>query len=219
MEKYLVLALTICALFGYIYGMIRFFRRGTALYARMIVLGIGCAMMGRLFETLQLFIIGEIHSGFQIGVLGVVGSFLFLFTSNYGQMNSLVDDGSKSLRKYRLIACLAPLAVAGIYAFYYSRVGFCEIAVVHAVESAIIALAAFYHLKHLIIPDVENGLIDCIRPYNLLALIYAFLCMAEIVVSCMPVADVFMIILFVLLSLLMLTIVPVLERGVKKWTI
>lgn len=218
MLKYLFLALTICALFGFVYGLIRFFRKRTALYARMIVFGIGCAMMGRLFETLQLFIRGEIHNGFHIGVLGVVGSFLFFFTSNYGQMDSLVDDGSKTFTKYRLTACIAPLVVIAIYVYYFTLVGFGENAIVRAVETAVIAFASYYHLKHLIIRDVDYGVIHSIRMYNLLALIYALLCMAEMLISTVPVSDIFVIILYGLLCLLMLIFVPVLERGVKKWT-
>ena len=41
-------------MFGFVYGLIMFFREPSALYARMILLGMGCIMLGRLFETLQL---------------------------------------------------------------------------------------------------------------------------------------------------------------------
>ena len=218
MLKYLSLALTVCALFGFIYGLLRFFRKRKALYTRMIVFGIGCAMMGRLFETLQLFIHGEVYNGFHIGVLGVVGSFLFFFTANYGQMDSLVDDGSRQFVKYRLIAILAPLVVAVMYVFYYSRVGFGENAIVHLIEAIVIAMASYFHLKHLVIKDVDYGIIGCIRMYNLLALIYAFLCMAEITLSTFPVSEIITIVLYVLMCIVLLIFVPVLERGVKKWT-
>ena len=47
-------------MFGFVYGLIMFFREPSALYARMIVLGMGCIMLGCLFETLQLV---HIYSG------------------------------------------------------------------------------------------------------------------------------------------------------------
>ena len=112
MQKYLSLAMTVCAFIGFNYGLARFFKVRKALYTRMIVFGIGSAMMGRLFETLMLFAFGEIPTGFHIGVLGVMSSFLFFFTATFGQMDSLVDDGSPRFRKYRMIGLLAPAGIA-----------------------------------------------------------------------------------------------------------
>ncbi|MCR4645353.1 MAG: hypothetical protein K5695_08090 [Oscillospiraceae bacterium] len=217
MEKHLFLALTISAAVGFGYGLFRFFRKKSALYIKMIVYGIGCAMLGRLFETLQLFSNGSIHSGFHVGVLGVVGSFLFFYSSNYGQMASLVDDGSKTFRKYRLIALAAPAVVFGMYIFYFCLTGFCESTVVCGIESLVIAQSSYFHLKHVIIPDVDYGVIRSLRTYNLLALVYAFLCMAEILLTAirLPACTV---IVYVLMCIALLAFVPVLEGGVKKWT-
>lgn len=218
MSKYLTLAVTVCAFLGFNYGLARFFRERKALYTRMIVFGIGSAMFGKLFETLSLFAFGEISSGFHIGVLGVISSFLFFFTANYGQMDSLVDDGSRRYRKYRLLALIAPAVVAGLYVVYLHFSGFHAGAVVHLVEAFVIALAAYYHLKHLIIKDVDYGIIRSIRSYNLIALIYAFLCMMEMILTSAPFSGVWLVILAILKCVVLLIFVPVLEMGVKKWT-
>ena len=79
---YLILssAVTVCAGIGFSYGIFRFFREKSALYIRMIVFSVGCAMFGRLFESLQLIANGYISGGFHVGVLGIAGSFLFLFS-------------------------------------------------------------------------------------------------------------------------------------------
>ena len=219
MKKYLYLAMALCAAAGFAYGLFRFFRAKSALYIRMIVYGIGCAMLGRLFETLQLFTTGSIQEGFHVGILGVVGSFLFFFSSNYGQMDSLVDDGSAQYRKYRLTALAAPAAVLGLFAVYAAFAGLTQTTVVFGVESLIIAAATYYHLKHLIIPDVSYGVIRSIRKYNLLALIYAFLCMGEMLLDVFAVPAVCSIILFVLLCIALLIFIPVLEGGIKTWSI
>ena len=55
-------------------------------------------MLSRLFETLQLLSFGEIRSGFQVGDLGIIGSSLFFLGANYGELDSLVDDGSEAGR-------------------------------------------------------------------------------------------------------------------------
>ena len=144
---------------------------------------------------------------------------MFFFSSNYGQIDSLVDDGSKKNRRYRLLALIAPLAVTGIYVLYYVRTGFGEDAAVRGVESAVIAVASYYHLKHLIIPDVKYGIVRSIRKYNLLALIYAFLCMAEMLLSLFPLPFICTAVLCVLFCLTLTVLIPVLEKGAKTWTI
>ena len=214
----LSIALTVCAAIGFGYGIFRFFRSKSALYIRMIVFALGCAMLGRLFETLLLLVSGQIGSGFHVGMLGVAGSFLFLFSANFGQMDSLVDDGSKQFLKTRIIALIAPIVIIAMWGVLASK-GFTAKTAIIGIETLIIAMAAYYHLKHIIIKDVDFGLIRVIRNYNILALVYAFLCMAEILIKSFNLSFVFVIIVYVLQCAVMLAFVPVLERGVNKWTI
>ncbi len=210
--------MTLCALFGFNYGLVRFFRERKALYTRMIIFGIGSAMLGRLFETLSLFAFGEIPSGFHIGMLGIISSFLFFFTANYGQMDSLVDDKSAKFRKYRLIAILAPVVIVVLFIIYLRSAEFGPGAVARGVETLVIALAAYFHLKHLVIEDVDYGIIRSIRGYNLLALVYALLCMAEMILRAAPYPEILLVIVDVLICIIYLIFVPVLEKGVNKWT-
>ncbi len=218
MLKYLSLVLTLCALAGFIYGLLQFFGKRKNLYMQMIVLGVGCAMMGRLFETLLLYAEGEIPGGFHIGVLGIIGSLLFFFTANYGQMDSLVDDGSKKFLKYRLIGMIAPVFYIILFVFYLLLAGVNENTGVYAAETAAVCVASYFNLKHLVIEDVDFGIIRSIRGYNLLALLYGFLCMTQMIIFSVPVPDVIIIISYALLSIVMLIFVPVLAGGVKKWT-
>jgi hypothetical protein len=112
---YLSLAMTVSAGIGFAYGLYRFFRDDSALYVRMIIFSVGCAMFGRLFETLQYLVNGQLGSGFQVGMLGVIGSFMFLFSANYGQMDSIVDDRTSTFRKTRIIALAAPVVIIAIW--------------------------------------------------------------------------------------------------------
>lgn len=218
MNLILSIILTVCAAIGFGYGLFRFFREDEALYVRMIVFAVGSAMFGRLIETLQLLVNGQISGSFHMGMLGTAGSFLFLFSANYGQMDSLVDDGSKQFRKTRIIALIAPIVMIAMWGVLASK-GFTAKTAIIGIETLIIAIAAYYHLKHIIIKDVDFGLIRVIRNYNTLALVYAFLCMAEILIKSFNLSFVFVIIVYVLQCAVMLAFVPVLERGVNKWTI
>lgn len=214
----LLLEVTLCAAFGFIYGLFRFFRGKSALYIQMIVFGVGCAMLGRLFELLQIVVSGRMEHGFHVGLLGTIGSFLFFFTSNYGQMDSIVDDGSKQFRKFRFIGMIAPLTIIGLFCVTLIIGARLQTTIALGVQTVVIALASYYHLKHLVIPDVDYGLIKAIRKYNLMALIYAYLCMAEMIAEAVAWPDAILIVIFSLQSLVLLAFVPVLERGVKKWT-
>ena len=218
MYLYLSLAMTISAGIGFVYGLVRFFRDDSALYVRMIILSVGCAMFGRLFETLLILVNGGLTNGFHVGMLGIIGCFMFLFSANFGQMDSIVDDGSKKFVKTRLISFAAPLVIAAIWVFIAASRGLNETTIPLGVEALFIAQASYFHLKHLIIEDVSFGLIKAIRSYNLLALIYALLCMLEMLVESLNFPTFCIVIIYVLQCILLLVFVPVLERGVKKWT-
>ena len=219
MYLYLSLALTVSAGIGFSYGLFRFFRDKSALYVKMIVFGVGCAMLGRLFTTLLYLVNGELNEGFNVGMLGIIGSFLFFFSANFGQMDSLVDDGSPKFRKTRIIALAAPITVLAIWCVCAAIVGINKTTIWVGIEMLFLALASYYHLKHLIIEDVEYGLISSIRSYNLLSLIYAGLCIMEVLVECFSLPTFVIVLVYVLECAVLLAFVPVLERGIKKWTI
>lgn len=214
MYMYLSLALTISAGIGFVYGLFRFFRNESALYIRMIVFGVGCAMLGRLFATLLYLVNGELFPGFNVGMLGIIGSFLFFFSANFGQMDSVVDDGSPKFRKARIIALAAPLTVVILWCIIFAVYGFNETTISVGIEALFLAMASYYHLKHLIIEDVGSGLVKSIRSYNLLALVYAALCLSEVLVE----GFVLPLIVTILECAVLIAFIPVLERGIKKWT-
>ena len=218
MYLYISLALTIASGIGFTYGVVRFFRNKSALYVRMIVFAVGCAMLGRLFETLQLLVTGTLNDGFNVGMLGVIGSFLFLFSANFGQMDSIVDDHSPEFRKTRIISFAAPFVVAALWFVLVAAKGISKTTLWFGVEAVFIAQASYFHLKHLIINDIDYGLIRSIRSYNLLALVYALLCMLEMLVRSFNLPAFFAVAVCVLQFAVLLAILPILERGVKKWT-
>ncbi len=218
MYLYLSLALTVSAGIGFGYGLYRFFRDKSALYVQMIVFGVGCAMLGRLFTTLLYLVNGELNDGFNVGMLGIIGSFLFFFSANYGQMDSIVDDGSTKFRKTRIIALAAPVTVAAIWCVIAATSGINALSIWVGIEMLFVALASYFHLKHLIIEDVSFGLIRAIRSYNLLSLVYALLCISEVLVDVLNLPAAFSVIVCVLECAVLLAFIPVLERGVKKWT-
>ena len=212
------LAMFICMAVSFTYGVVRFFKKGKALYLQMIVGGLGCMMLGRAFQFITLLTRGSLPTGFHIGTLGIVGGFIFFLSANYGQMDRLLDDGAKENRKYRLFGLLAPIAMAGIYCLIFLFNVSTESIIVYAVMTVIIMFASYFNLKHFIFPDVEFGIIRSIRGYNLIALLLAVLSVGEIILmlwgQMIP-----LLILYVAICTVSIAIVPILEKGVKKWTI
>lgn len=208
----------ICAFIGFIYGIIKFFQPKKAVYAQMITFAAGCMAFGRLYQVVRILTQGDILDEFQLGILGVVGSLVFFFSANFGLMDSLADDGSKKYMKYRIIPLAAPLIVILIYVFF---IALADISKLSKIIGAVIAIFAmqttYFNVKHLIFPDVDYGVIKCLKIYNLLALVYSYLCMVE-TIALSHGNEIIICISGVLMGVILLVVVPTVERGIKKWT-
>ena len=209
----------ICAFIGFTYGMIKFFKPKKAVYAQMIALAVGCVAFGRLYQVVRLVTGGDMFNEFQLGVFGVIGSLMFLFSANYGAMDSLADDKSKAFLKYRLIALAAPVLAAAAYILFILGTGLSAVArIFSAVITVLVMHAGYYHLKHLIFPDVDYGVINCLKPYNFLGLVYALLCMLEMVAIGTG-GNIAVLIIDIIMGLVLIGIVISVKRGIDKWTI
>ena len=208
----------VCAFIGFIHGIVKVLIPKKAVYAQMITLAVGCVAFGRLYQVVRLLTGGDMFNGFQLGVFGVIGSLMFLYSANYGAMDSLADDGTRKFLKYRLISIAAPVASLGLYVLF---IFYTELPRSVKIASALVTIfvmhASYYNLKHLIFPDVDYGIIKCLKPYNLLALLYTFLCLAEMIVIGLG-SEIGILTIGVLIGVILIGIVITLERGMKKWT-
>ena len=208
----------VCAFIGFIYGIVKFFQPKKAVYAQMITLAAGCMAFGRLYQVVRLLTQGDILNEFQLGIFGVIGSLVFFFSANFGLMDSLADDRSKKYLKYRIIPLVAPALVIALYLIF---IAFADMPKLLKITGAVVAFFAiqttYFNLKHLIFPDVDYGVIKCLKLYNLLVLIYGFLCVAE-TISMNNANDISICIIGALMGIILLVVVPTVERGINKWT-
>lgn len=209
------LCMLICAAIGTLYGGIVFFVRKSPLYAKMITGAVGCLTLSKLLVAIRDLAAFE-TSRFTPDTLGYIGVFLFLLCANAGLMNSLADDGSAEFLRYRIIAFLAPLAVTGLYVLILVSDISTSSKVIFGIVSAVAGAASYYHLKHAIFPDVDFGVMKCVRPYNYLALGYVLLHMGEMIASAYN-SDMLLIIVTVPICIISLIILPTLRRGIEKW--
>ena len=210
------LAVLLCAAAGFLFGAFRYLRPKQPLYASMIVLGLGCILLGRLFQCVWLWTGGSLTDAFQIGILGAAGAFSFFLSANYGQIDSLVDDGGKSFLRYRFLAWAGPICIAALYLPVLLSPATTALKIAYGFTALIIALASRYHVKHLIIPDVDYGVVRCQRGYNALALCMGLASMAEMI-ALVRGSERLVMAAGAAICVLSLALVPVMDRGVKKW--
>ena len=208
-----------CALAGLVIGLASFFKKKQPQYSQLITLALGCAFLGRLYNIVVLVCDGSLPRTFNTGVLGTIGCFMFIFSANYGEMDSLCEKKLPGNRKYSYIALAAPamLAAAAVMILLFSEESI-MLRLTYAGEMGFIMFAAYFNLKHLLIKDVEGGIIRSIRGYNLIALLLELLYTAELVFDSFglkkPKSAVYL-----LMSVCLLAVIPVLKKGISNWKV
>lgn len=213
------LILCVCAAIGFIMGVRTYFKPRQPLYSQMVTIALSCAALGRLYNAAVIVCDGGIPRSFNTGVLATIGCVLFFFSANYGQMDSLCDMEDKRNLKLRWFALIAPLlfAAAAVIVFLFCSSGI-AFKITSIAELAAIMLASYYNFKHLIIHDVEFGIIGSIRGYNLVALMLEILFAAEIIFDVFELAAPKSIV-YILMSICLMTVIPVLRKGGKTWKV
>lgn len=206
-------------LFSFIYGLNKFFKKRKPLFLQSITMAMGCHALGSIYHLCQTLTNETIIEGFTPAYLGRIGFFLFLIAASYGQMDRIVDDGSKKIRPTRYIALIAPILAAVLFIPNATMIDLpieTKIAVSLVWLPAMVAV--YYNLKHSIIPNVDYGFVKAIKPYNILATCLGF---AELL--CLTAWNYFyntqLIIFSVIFAILCVTTMIVAKKGVEKWTI
>lgn len=206
-------------LFSFMYGLSKFFKKGKPLFLQSITMAMGCHALGSVYHLCQTLTTETVLEGFTPAYLGRIGFFLFLITASYGQMDRIIDDGSKRIKPYRYVALIAPILAALLYvpnAIIEELPLPTKIATLMVWLPAVVAI--YFNVKHAIIPDFDFGFIKAIKPYNILAACLGF---AELL--CLTAWDYFNDILLVISSfafaILCVVMMLVARKGAEKWTI
>ena len=211
------LAILLCSAAGFLFGAVRYLKPKKPLYATMIVLGLGCVALGRLYQCILLLAGSSLTGNFQLGVLGIAGAFSFFLSSNYGQVDSLVDDGGKGFRRYRALAWIGPALIAALFVPIAAGPVHPGVKAGCGFAAVFIAMACYFHVKHLFIPDVDYGVVRCQRGYNALALCMGIVSMLEMIALDLGIQWLFLA-SGAILCAVSLAIAPAMDWGVRKWT-
>lgn len=188
------------------------------MYFLFILFAIMSAFLSRIYYFVSIVLYGSVPDVFNLGFIGYAAMFLYMFFANFGQIDNLVDDRRSLAVRYRVIPVIIPLAelIFAIYSLFFGTVDI-SIRISFAVISFVAGFAGYLNIKHLIIPDVDFGIVKAIRGYNLIALLIGLFSLAEIGFSIFEINGIILYIQ-IILGILYAAAVPVLNSEVKKWT-
>ena len=206
-------------LFSFIYGLCKFFKKGKPLFLQSITMAMGCHALGSIYHVCQTLTTETVLEGFTPAYLGRIGFFLFFIAASYGQMDRIVDDGSKKVRPSRYIALIAPVCALLLY---LPNATMQDLPTPTKIAALLVWLPAifsvYYNLKHAIIPDCDFGFIKAIKPYNILVTCLGF---AELL--CLTAWDYLyntqLIVCSVIFAALCVAMMLAAKKGAEQWTI
>ena len=186
-------------------GVVLCTRRKQPLFFKILLFAAASYLLGVLFEGCWELIYGNAPGGFHIGCLGYVGMWFFLFSSYFGAIDRLADGGEPMYLPYRLAALAAPLAVLGLTAWSMTSYG-PDASLPLLLPAVPMGLTLYFALKHLLLPDVETGIIRVI----LLGLGQTAMLFPGLPGTAQPVVT-------LLVCVLLTAMLPTAEMGVRKW--
>lgn len=211
------LAALLIAAFAFGLGAARLFKKKKPLYFQLLVCAAGCFALQMLSYTVNLWC--GVTEEVGIGMLGIFGCNFFLLSANYGTLDRVVDDG-KGARSARRLAVLAPAVMAVLAALvflaWHGKNRLCAWMWLAMLLPAV--AAAYFNLKHLLLPMDPFELLRATRPCNLAALAFYVLTALYGFASAAAGAVIIQV-LTVLVSLSMLVLVLCAIKGAKQWGI
>lgn len=206
------------SLFAFVFGTKVAFKKGGVLFLQIVTCAMGCMLLGQCYYVVHLLTFNVAPTGLNIGILGVIGMYFFLYSASFGAMDSLGDNRSKVFSKYRLISLVAPIIVVALsIMIVLSNITIAE-KIGNIIIAIPIAFTSYFALKHLIIPDVDLGILKVMRKYNVLILVFSLINILSITLISFGVHFTREI-TSIINTLIIISIMPIANGGVKKWFI
>ncbi len=204
---------------GFAYGVRKCLTTRKMLYFQMITAAIGCAAVTRLYNVVSLICVGEYVDGFNVGLLGPISCFSLLFCAEFGALDSLVDKNLKNNKRATIIACIVPACLAVLSAIIIHTDSVDKIYRILIFFTLLtICAASYFNFKHLILSKEGNEFFEPLRLYNTFALLLEVFYVLDLLFMTYNM-EVAYIITNVAVLIVAVLILPVLDKGVGKWTI
>lgn len=208
----------ILALISFIYSSKNLFKKGMPLYFQIIVCALACLLLEKIAYLIE-FYTDALEEGIGVFVLGIMGSIMFLFSANLGILDRLVDDGNKSL-KAKLMGIIAALIifVGVIFNFMFVSTSSIGIGIILAIVCIPAVPAAYFNVKHLLLPMDPFELLMNTRAINVLSIIYYLSILAYMLCYMMKID--FIVYIFDAMYTLSMCLMGIFAvKGAKRWMI
>ena len=177
--------LLICTGFGLWHGIVQILIRKTrTAYTHFILFAALSMFLSRLTYVLSYAFYDGLPDRFNVGLLGFAAFFFFIFLANFGQMDLLLNDQDRANLRYRILAMIVPIIELFFSLLALFR-GNSDLSV--RIAFVIISVAAgssgYFNLKHLLVPDIDFGIVRSIRGFNLIAFLAGIFTLSEIGLS------------------------------------
>ena len=196
-----------------IYGGCTTFRSKTPLFYKIIFLGMLTCFMGNVYTVLYELLWEQGSNEFHVGYLGYIGMFFFLYSSYYGAIDSLADGKEPELRRFRIAA---KVIAVGFFIFSTILIFLFDKGIWILLLLIPMSFTLYFAMKHLIIPDVEMGIIKVMRLYNSVIISLCIFMMLNIFLHDIKILGT---ILSICSGILLTVSLPIARNGVHKWFI
>lgn len=168
-----LLAFAVSAIaFGY--GAVYLFKKDIPDYFKCYVCAIGCYMLEELWVIVNALLGNGSQDGLvTVRLVGCFGCLCFMLSANASVFDKIVDEGKS--KKAKGLSLAAPAVLLVIYAFtVFSPLNTSSVAVtvIGFVSIGPALFAAYYNLKHLLLPNDAMGFLKFTRGINVLALVF-----------------------------------------------
>ncbi len=198
----------------FIIAMIAVADKRHSLFINCVFFGTLCFFLSQLWNFANFIWVEQVTTDSLIETISNVGFYMFLFSASYGALDSLADDGSKKYYKYKAVGAGAALAVAAVLIMRL-MLSFSLYVLVYGI---ILCPVIYISVKHLVIPDIENGYIRTLRPYYFVVLLMVLLRTVETFVYGVEMLSIVGMTCRIAGIIVVIWMFPMAIKGVRKWT-
>lgn len=208
--SYLIVCITsfICVLLGN-----KLLHPKSTLFISLCYLGFIVFFLGRFYEVSRILLKIDIYNMFELGFLGIIGTFSFWFSSNYAIKQEINIKTNKSIIVKSLVFSL----IVGLL-YFIILVG--NVNTLEKIIDLIVTLFAilniYFFTKHiLLIKEDKTGILKSLKLYNILGIIFSIL----ILLLCISFAhdlNILLIIVSILISIVLLAMILEFKKEVKE---
>ncbi|MBE6014141.1 MAG: hypothetical protein E7241_02070 [Lachnospiraceae bacterium] len=185
-----------------------------SLFIHCVFFGLMCFFLFQLWNFANFLWIANETGDNIVETISVMGFNMFLFSASFGALDSLADDGSKALHKYRLKAFLLTAVFIALFLIKLLT-GFSILVCVYGI---VLCPLIYLGIKHILIPDIDSGFVRVLRTYYVVVLILVLAESVEALTFGLPGYGKILAVLRGIITIIAIWLFPMAMKGVRQWT-